>query len=400
MKKIKNIPILCIVLVYAIISSIFNYSLYYLSVEDFKHQYYLISIYFTGELFSFIFFLFPQNNNYFQNDKLDPNSPLFQIKESINSSVSSQNNYTSLTIDIDLQNNNTNVMDQDSIHFEYKPFIGLKNTSFIITSCLDFISKVLLLNGIHYLKNDTLIRAIFLLVSCLILSKNVLNLNFDVNTKLGCFLILFSLGLASIYYQLSCNVNGLFIDSNQSYGLILCLIAEFLTSIQYAIQAKYYLMGEVCFFKVVAFEGLFGFIFSILLLFYTLNNKCPFNNENKNIFCNGKNIENNIFNFFGDFRGGNKNWCIVFIISSIFYSLIGSAIIKYNGIISRVCVDVCRVGFWMIQLILIKNTNFDYISSIICFICIIIIFGGMVICSELGENKINDNIRNKKRKRV
>ena len=399
MKKIKFIPILGIVLIYAIISSIFNYSLYYLSVEDFKHQYYLITIYFTGELFSFILFLLPQNNNYFKNDKLDPNAHLSQIKESINNSSSSQNDNSSLTIDIDLQNNNSNEMDQDSIHFEYKPYIGLKNMSFIITSCLDFISKIILLNGIHFLKSDTLFRTFFLLFSSIILSKYVLNLNFDTNTKFGCFLISFSLGLTAIYYQFSSTINGLYIKSNQLNGLIFCLLAELLTSIQYVIQAKYYLLGEICFFKVIAFEGLFGFIFSILLLFYTINNKCPFADENKNIFCNGKNMENNIFKFFGDFRGENKKWAVIFIISSIFYSLLGSVIIKYNGIISRVSVDVCRVGFWMLQLVLVKNGNLDYLASIICFICIILIFGGMIICSELGEYKINDNYQSKNKKR-
>ena len=57
--------------------------------------------------------------------------------------------------------------------------------------------------------------------------------------------------------------------------------------------------------------------------------------------------------------------------------------------------DACRVCFWMLQLIIMQNENFDYVSCIIYFICTIIMLGGMVICSEMGENKVN-TIKRKK----
>ena len=390
MKKIKFIPLLVIVFIYVLISSIFNYSLYFLSSGDFKHQYYLITLYFTGELFSFLLFLLPQNKELIQIDKLGSITP-----DNYNSFSSKDDDNSSLTIDIDLQNNNTNENDQDSIHLEDQPFIGLRSTSYIVPGIFDFLSKILILCGIHFMKTDSLFRTCFLLLSCLTLSKYFLNIMFDTCTLFGFILIITSLLFTSLYYQFSKMVDGLYIAPNKLFGLLFCIIGEFFTSIQYVIQAKYFIVGEKLFFKNVAFEGLFGFILSIVLLFFAINLKCPFDKENKNNFCNGQNFESNLFKFFSDFKDSNLKWGLFFIISSIFMSLLSSLLIKYNGIMSKVSMDACRVCFWMLQLIIMQNENFDYVSCIIYFICTIIMLGGMIICSEMGENKVN-TIKRKK----
>ncbi len=78
------------------------------------------------------------------------------------------------------------------------------------------------------------------------------------------------------------------------------------------------------------------------------------------------------------------------MILSIFNSLIGVGFIRYNGVMSRVTIDVCRIGFWLVELAIVKDKYFKLLSTIICFVSIIIIFGGMIICSELGRYAIID----------
>ena len=103
------------------------------------------------------------------------------------------------------------------------------------------------------------------------LSKIILKINIDISTKIGYFLIIITLILTGIFYQYFGSVKDLYLESNIILGLSLFLGGELLSSFQYILQAKYFMIGDIYVFKVVAFEGLFGFILSIILLLFAIN---------------------------------------------------------------------------------------------------------------------------------
>lgn len=400
MKKIKSIPLLLPTILYLVIASIFNYSLYSLSAEKKPiHQYYLITFYFLGEIFSFILFLFPQKDVFLSDGNI---SSIFSHAPSnlIRSPTKSEDRSDEgVTIDVEIMNNNK-LGDEEFDKSLSEPFVGLKWICFIIPGVLDFLSKFLILNGIHLLGADTILRHLVLILSTFFLAKKFLNMTFDTSTKGGSFLIIITMIVICAYYQLSHSISGLYLsieeNKNLSLGIGFCLLGELLSSIQYIIQAKYFILGEIYFYRVVAYEGLVGFTLSDILLLYSINNKCPFTQENyKIMFCNGNKIESDIFTMFNDLTSKNVLlWSLSYIILSIFHSLLGVAFIRYNGIMSRVAIDVCRIGFWLIELAVIKHNYFNIMATIICFISIIIILGGMIICSELGRYAIIDTKTN------
>ena len=102
------------------------------------------------------------------------------------------------------------------------------------------------------------------------LSKIILKINIDTSIKIGYFLIMIALILTGIFYQYFGPVKDLYLESNIIFGLSLFLLGELLSSFQYILQAKYFMIGDIYFFKVVDFEGLFGFIISIIMLLFLM----------------------------------------------------------------------------------------------------------------------------------
>ena len=396
MKKIKSIPLIILVLLYLFISGVFNYSLYCLSIENNNHQYYMITIYFIGEIISFVLFLLPFQQKLFLDYKLEP-IIISPNNSNTNSSLSGDND--SLNIDDEFENNDSSEIDNERyFNFEH-PFIGLKPISFLIPGLLDFLSKFLIINGINILNTDSLFRPIFCLLLSIIFSKLILKIKLDTCTKMGYILIITSLIIIGLYYQFFDQIQKIHLESNIIIGLSLFFIAEILSCFKYIIQAKFFIIGDIHFFKIVAFEGLFGFILSIIILLLAVNLNCPFstNNKYKEIFCNGKRIESDFFKAINDIKNNHKiNWALFYLISPLFYSLFGALFHKYNGIMSRVAVDCCGICFWIIELAIIKNNDLNLISYILCLICIITIIIGMIICTEYGEfsvikGKLNKN---------
>ena len=400
MKKIKSISLLLLSFIYLFLSCIFNYSLYSLSKENYNHQYYMITIYFLGEIASFILFLLPLNKEFFLDYKLGPIilSPT-NSNNNISSSMSEDDGGVDSLTDGDSENNST-LEYEKSFNIE-QPFIGLKSISYLIPGLLDFCSKLLIINGIHILTTDTIFRPVFCLLFTILFSKIILKINIDKYTKGGFILIIITLIVTGIFYQCLGSIKDLYLESNIILGLSLLLGGELLSTFQYILQAKYFMIGDIYFFKLVAFEGLFGFALSIILLLFAINYNCPFDSNSiyENIFCNGKKIESDLFTTLNEIQNNNKiKWGICYFFSPFFYSLFGALFIKYNGIMSRVAINCCGISFWIFVLVILKDNSLNLISYIICIICIISIIGGMTICSEFGEYSINkedlDNKRN------
>ena len=400
MKKIKSIPLIILLIVYLAISCVFNYSLYCFSKEDNNHQFYMITIYFMGEITSFILFLFPLKKELFLDYKVEP-IVFSRNNSNNNSSLSGGDDMLSLDCDFD-NNDSTETDNERSFNLEH-PFIGLKSISFLLPGLLDLCSKFLIINGIKILSTDSIFRPVFCLLFTMIFSKIILKINFDSSTKMGYILLIISLIIIGFYYQFFDQINHLYLESNNIIlGLSFFIIAELLACFKYILQAKYFLIGDIYFFKIVAFEGLFGFVISIIILLFSINLNCPFPKEDKfySIFCNGKKIESDLFETINDIKNNiNLKWVLFYFFSPIFYSLFGALFSKYNGIMSRVSIDCSGISFWIFDLAILKNDNLNLLSYILCFVCLIILIGGMIICSEFGEysinnGKIEDNIKN------
>lgn len=401
MKKIKSIPLIILLIIYLAISCVFNYSLYCFSKENNNHQFYMITIYFMGEIISFILFLFPFKRELSLDYKVEP-IVFSRNNSNNNSSLSGGDDMLSLDSDFD-NNDSTETDNERSFNLEH-PFIGLKSISFLLPGLLDLCSKFLIINGIKILSTDSIFRPVFCLLFTMFFSKIILKINFDPSTKMGYILLIISLIFIGFYYQFFDKINYLYLEFNNNIflGLSFFFIAELLACFKYILHAKFFLIGDIYFFKIVAFEGLFGFVISIIILLFAINLNCPFSTEDtfNNIFCNGKKIESDLFKTINDIKINiNLKWVLFYFFSPIFYSLFGALFSKYNGIMSRVSVDCSGISFWILDLAILNNNDLNLLSYILCFICLITLVGGMIICSEFGEYSINngkleDNIKN------
>ena len=111
-----------------------------MSKEKYIHQYYMIVIYFFGEINSFLLFLLPLKKEYFLDYKLGLIIFSPTNSNNISSSISESEGDDALT-EGDFENNNsTEIEFQRSFNLE-QPFIGLKSISYLIPGILDFCSK-------------------------------------------------------------------------------------------------------------------------------------------------------------------------------------------------------------------------------------------------------------------
>ena len=377
-----------ITIIYILILSLFNYSLYkLLTNNNFGHQYYLILIYFLCECFSFIFHFVPRkgeiiigdinpyiitteftaslsisdidisNNNNTSNIYINSNSNISNIRNSsVNSSIS--------------ENNLSNIGSEDS-NISKIPFVGIKCVSFILTSFLDFLSKIFIYNGIKYMYQDSILRCIFEILIISVGSKLILKSKNSFYSIAGLTMIILYLLIAICSKKVKENI----------IGILLFLEGGLMNSIQYLFQAKFFIKGEQFIYRIITWEGLYGTCFSFLTLILSSTIPCPFDNSKKNIennnnsiddnknyddyddyydffsFCNGNNLENNIISFFSDINNNNNLlWFVLYFISCIFYSFLGLFIIKYINVVHRVSLDTFRMLFFII-ILLISNTK-------------------------------------------
>ena len=364
----KLFPLLLITIIYLIILTLYNYSLYkLLTNKNFGHQYYLILLYFLCELFSFFYYFCSKKRGIIIGD-INPFIVTTELTASLSvSDISNNNNFSNIgnssisnirtnsdNSSIDIASNNSN--DSMDSNITTIPFVGIKCIAFVLSSFLDFISKLFIYNGIKYMYQDSILRCIIEILMVSVGSLHLLKIKNIYYLLVGLSIIVLYLFLFFVSHKLKANING----------ILLLLEGGLLNSIQYLVHSNFFLKGEQFIYRIISWEGIFGSIFSFLILVISINISCPFeqndeednniiNNEKDNSFhfnslCNGNRLEDNLAIFFDDIKN-NVAWFTVYIISCIFYSFFGVLITKYINAVHRVSLDSFRMLFFITALL-------------------------------------------------
>lgn len=355
---------LLITVFYLIVLTLYNYSLYkLLTSENFGHQYYLILIYFLCELFSFFDYFISKKREIIIGD-INPYIVTTELSYSLSISDISNNNISNIGNNSSISNirNNSdnsslsmtsnNLSSNGSIDSNISkiPFIGIKCISFILSSFLDFLSKIFIYNGIKYMYQDSILRSIIELLLVCLGSLFLLKIKNYYYAIIGLSIIVLYL----LIFIISHKANG------NGTGTLLLLEGGLLNSIQYLIQSKYFYKGEHYIYRIVSWEGLYGSAFSLLILIIASIISCPFEKSDKNnnfdfySLCNGNKLENNFLSFISEIKN-NIGWFIAYIISCIFYSYLGVFITRYINVIYRVSLDAFRMLFFIIILTILNT---------------------------------------------
>ena len=354
-----------ITVIYLVVLTLYNYSLYnLLTNENFGHQYYLILIYFLCELFSFFDIFISKKREIIIGD-INPYIVTTELGYSLSISDISNNNISNIGYSSSISNirNNSdnssisitsnNLSSNGSIDSSISkiPFIGIKCVSFILSGFIDFLSKLFIYNGIKYMYQDSILRCLVELLIVSLGSLFLLKLKNYYYTIIGLSIIVLYLLLFIIFHK--AKENGT--------GTLLLLEGGLSNSILYLIQSKFFFKGEHYIYRIVSWEGFYGSIFSLLILILASIISCPFEKSDytKNDFdfyslCNGNKLENDFLSFASGIKS-NIGWFIAYLFSCIFYSYLGVFITRYINVIYRVSLDSFRMLFFIITL-LIFNT--------------------------------------------
>lgn len=362
----KLFPLVLITIFYLIILTIYNYSLYkLLTNKNFGHQYYLILIYFLCELFAVFDYFISKKREIIIGD-INPYIVTTEMSYSLSISDISNNNINNIGNNSSISNirnnsdnssmslNSNNISSNGSIDSNISkiPFIGIKCISFILSSFLDFLSKLFIYNGIKYMYQDSILRCLIELLLVSFGSLFILKVKNFYYSIIGLSIIIIYLLIFIISHK----------SKEDGTGNLLLLEGGLLDSIQYLIHSKFFIKGEQFIYRIVSWEGLYGSIFSFLILIIASVVSCPFEKNNNNLdndfdfysFCNGDKLENSFLTFTSEVKN-NISWFILYFISCIFYSFLGVFITKYINVIYRVSLDSFRMLFFIITL-LIFNT--------------------------------------------
>ena len=364
----KLLPFLLITIIYIILLTLYNYSLYkLLTSENFGHQYYLILIYFLSELFSLFYYFCSKKRGIIIGD-INPFIVTTELTASLSiSDISNNNNFSNIgnssisnirsnsdNSSIDIGSNNSN--DSMDSNITTIPFVGIKCVSFTLSSFFDFLSKIFIYNGIKYMHQDSILRCIIEIIMVSVGSLYILKIKNIFYLLIGLIIIILYLFIIFISHKSKTNING----------IILLLEGGLMDSIQYLVHSNFFIKGEQFIYRVISWEGIFGSIFSFLILIITINVSCPFeqnddNNDNViinekdnsfqfNSLCNGNKLENNIFSFFSDIEK-NIVWFLLYIFSCMLFSFFGIFITKYINAVYRVSLDSFRMLFFITVLL-------------------------------------------------
>ena len=364
----KLLPFLLITIIYLIILTLYNYSLYkLLTDENFGHQYYLILIYFLSELFSFFYYFYSKKRGLIIGD-INPFIVATELTASLSiSDISNNNNFSNFgnsslsnirtnsdNSSIDIMSNNSN--DSMDSNITTIPFVGIKCVGFTLSSFFDFISKLFIYNGIKYMHQDSILRNIIEIIMVSVGSLYILKIKNIYYLLIGLSIIVLYLFIFFVSHKIKANING----------IILLLEGGLINALQYLVHSNFFLKGEQFIYRIVSWEGIFGSIFSFLILIISINISCPFeqnddnnnsviNNEKENSFhfnslCNGNRLEDGLSVFFTDVKN-SVGWFITYIISCMFYSFFGVLITKYINAVYRVSLDSFRMLFLIIVLL-------------------------------------------------
>lgn len=367
----KLLLFLFITIIYLIALTLYNYSLYkLLTNKNFGHQYYLILLYFLCELFSYFYCFCSKKRGLILGD-INPFIVATELTASLSiSDISNNNNFSNIgnssisyirsnsdNSSIDIASNNSN--DSMDSNITTIPFVGIKCVGFALSSFLDFISKIFIYNGIKYMYQDSILRCLIEILMVSVGSLYILKIKNNYYFLIGLSIIVLYLFTFFASHKLKANING----------ILLLLEGGLLNAIQYLVHTNFFLKGEQFIYRIVSWEGIFGSIFSFLILIISINISCPFeqnNYDNNNVInneknisfyfnslCNGNRLEDNISKFFSDIEN-NITWFILYIISCMFYSFFGALITKYINAVYRVSLDSFRMLF-LITVLLFFN---------------------------------------------
>lgn len=380
--------LIIITVIYLILSILFNYSIFQLLIiNKSNNQYFLIFIYFLSEVFAFLFYFLPKSKDKIISYTL---GPIIISDESMNISNTSISDNNITTNNITTSFNAT-----DSQMSTMQPFVGMKWISFLVPSIFDFLSKFCIFNGLKMIGNEIILRSIVELVIVLSLSKIVLKSQYKKFSILGVLIILFGLIISAFYYHLSKSIK-LYFD-NDSYGLLgmfLCVLGEIFGGIQLFFQVKYFKIGEKYSYREIAWEGLFGLIFSFL--FFELSLIIPCSNENNNdennteihkifLYCYRDSLPP--FKFLLSNIKNNIAWNIIFFLFSMFYNLFGVILIKYIGEVYKAAINVSRISIILLLIMFIHTDKISSLSIVFSIVFLLLIFLGIFLSIKLRQQK-------------
>jgi len=380
--------LIIITVIYLILSILFNYSIFQLLIINKSNdQYFLIFIYFLSEVFAFLFYFLPKSKDKIISYTL---GPIIISDESMNISNTSISDNNITTNNITTSFNAT-----DSQMSTMQPFVGMKWISFLVPSIFDFLSKFCIFNGLKMIGNEIILRSIVELVIVLSLSKIVLKSQYKKFSILGVLIILFGLIISAFYYHLSKSIK-LYFD-NDSYGLLgmfLCVLGEIFGGIQLFFQVKYFKIGEKYSYREIAWEGLFGLIFSFL--FFELSLIIPCSNENNNdennteihkifLYCYRDSLPP--FKFLLSNIKNNIAWNIIFFLFSMFYNLFGVILIKYIGEVYKAAINVSRISIILLLIMFIHTDKISSLSIVFSIVFLLLIFLGIFLSIKLRQQK-------------
>ena len=257
----------------------------------------------------------------------------------------------------------------------------------IIPFIIDNIATFLCSMSLNYLSGSiyTMIKGITIILFTLLWSKFLLKNKHIIDHYIAIIIAAISSVFIGIELDLSQNNN----TKEIILGILVVFTAMLLQSFQFIYEEYYMKKYMISQFFMIGFEGVFGFIFNIILCFCFYYIKCDESSKFTNFFCvkDDKGIwrAENIFFCFEQIIDNKTIMILVIILIFIFggFNIFGVSIIKYNGAVTRCLIDNFRsfvvwIYFlfpWVDVKLKEKFDWFGLIGLIFIFFAILIYFG-------------------------
>ena len=257
----------------------------------------------------------------------------------------------------------------------------------IIPFIIDNIATFLCSMSLNYLSGSiyTMIKGITIILFTLLWSKFLLKNKHIIDHYIAIIIAAISSVFIGIELDLSQNNN----TKEIILGILVVFTAMLLQSFQFIYEEYYMKKYMISQFFMIGFEGVFGFIFNIILCFSFYYIKCDESSKFTNFFCvkDDKGIwrAENIFFCFEQIIDNKTIMILVIILIFIFggFNIFGVSIIKYNGAVTRCLIDNFRsfvvwIYFlfpWVDVKLKEKFDWFGLIGLIFIFFAILIYFG-------------------------
>ena len=257
----------------------------------------------------------------------------------------------------------------------------------IIPFIIDNIATFLCSMGLNYLSGSiyTMIKGIAIILFTLLWSKLLLKNKHIIDHYIAIIIAAISSVFIGIELDLSQNNK----TKEIILGILVVFTAMLLQSFQFIYEEYYMKKYMISQFFMIGFEGVFGFIFNIILCFSFYYIKCDESSKFTNFFCvkDDKGIwrAENIFFCFEQIIDNKTIMILVIILIFIFggFNIFGVSIIKYNGAVTRCLIDNFRsfvvwIYFlfpWVDVKLKEKFDWFGLIGLIFIFFAILIYFG-------------------------